>query len=178
MEKIQQVQQQALDQIEACTDLQQLQQIRITTLGKKGSISSLMTMMKDLPATEKPAFGQQVNDCKKTVSAALEKKQTLLEKEALDRQLQQEKIDITLPGTALRSGTLHPLTLVRQEIEDLFIGMSWISITLNGPTFRQIIRQEICRIRFISIRRFCFGRIRRRFRCGSWKRRRDGCRSR
>ncbi len=131
MEKIQQVQQQALDQIEACTDLQQLQQIRITTLGKKGSISSLMTMMKDLPATEKPAFGQQVNDCKKTVSAALEKKQTLLEKEALDRQLRQEKIDITLPGTALRSGTLHPLTLVRQEIEDLFIGMGYT--VAEGP---------------------------------------------
>ena len=74
MEKVQQVQAQALEDIQACQDLQQLQQIRITTLGKKGPIQSLMTMRKDLSPEEKPAFGQEVNECKKAVAAAIEEK--------------------------------------------------------------------------------------------------------
>ena len=131
MEKVQQVQAQALEDIQACQDLQQLQQIRITTLGKKGPIQSLMTMMKDLSPEEKPTFGQEVNECKKAVAAAIEEKMAVLEKIAMNQKLQEEKIDITLPGVSFRTGTLHPLTLISQEIEDLFIGMGYT--VAEGP---------------------------------------------
>ena len=131
MEKVQQVQAQALEEIKACEDLQQLQQIRVTTLGKKGPIQSLMTMMKDLSPEEKPAFGQEVNECKKAVAAAIEAKMAVLEKAAMNRKLEEEKIDITLPGVPFRTGTLHPLTLISQEIEDLFIGMGYT--VAEGP---------------------------------------------
>lgn len=131
MEKVQQVQAQALEEIKACEDLQQLQQIRVTTLGKKGPIQSLMTMMKDLSPEEKPAFGQEVNECKKAVAAAIEVKMAVLEKAAMNRKLEEEKIDITLPGVPFRTGTLHPLTLISQEIEDLFIGMGYT--VAEGP---------------------------------------------
>ena len=131
MEKIQQVQQQALQEIEQCSTLKQLQEIRITYLGKKGPIQELMGLMKNLSGEEKPKFGADVNRCKQAVSSALEAKMTNLEIAAMNEKLAQEKIDFTLPGTHLRLGNLHPLTMISQEIEDLFIGMGYI--VAEGP---------------------------------------------
>ena len=68
MDKITEVQSQALEAIAAAQDLNALQQARITYLGKKGLIQSLMSEMKALPKEEKPAFGQKVNICKQEVT--------------------------------------------------------------------------------------------------------------
>ena len=131
MEKIQQVKAEALANIEQCTTVEALQQVRITVLGKKGPIQSLMMLMKDLAPEEKPSFGAEVNECKQTVAKAIEEKMAELEAGALAARLKAEKIDITLPGISLRLGTMHPLTLVSQEIEDLFIGMGYT--VAEGP---------------------------------------------
>lgn len=131
MEKVQHVKEEALQQIAQCTTLEELQRIKVTMLGKKGPIQSLMTMMKDLSPEEKPVFGAEVNQCKQAVAEAVEKKMTVLEKEALNQKLISEKLDITLPGVPFKMGTLHPLTLISQEIEDLFIGMGYT--VAEGP---------------------------------------------
>lgn len=73
MDRITEVQNEALAAIESAADLEALQQARIKYLGKKGSIQALMSEMKSLPKEEKPAFGQRVNVCKQTVTEALEK---------------------------------------------------------------------------------------------------------
>lgn len=125
MEKIDLVKQEALDAIAQCSTLDQLNQIRVTYLGKKGPIQSLMSLMKNLSAEEKPAFGAEVNACKQAVAAVLEEKKTELEEKALLERLEKEKIDVTLPAAPLKTGTLHPLTLVTQEMEDLFISMGY-----------------------------------------------------
>ncbi|MBP3399205.1 MAG: phenylalanine--tRNA ligase subunit alpha [Erysipelotrichaceae bacterium] len=125
MEKVELVKQEALNAIEQCTTLEQLNQVRVTYLGKKGPIQSLMTLMKNLSAEEKPAFGAEVNACKQAVAAVLEEKKTDLEQKAMDERLEKEKIDVTLPAMPLKNGTLHPLTLVTQEMEDLFISMGY-----------------------------------------------------
>ena len=125
MEKVDLVKQEALAAIEQCTTLEELNQIRVTYLGKKGPIQSLMTLMKNLSAEEKPAFGAEVNACKQAVAAVLEEKKTALEEKALLERLEKEKIDVTLPAAPLKTGTLHPLTLVTQEMEDLFISMGY-----------------------------------------------------
>ena len=125
MEKFELVKQEALNSIEQCTTLEQLNQVRVTYLGKKGPIQSLMTLMKNLSAEEKPAFGAEVNACKQAVAAVLEEKKTDLEQKAMDERLEKEKIDVTLPAMPLKNGTLHPLTLVTQEMEDLFISMGY-----------------------------------------------------
>ena len=124
MDQIQQIQEEALAKIAAAQNLEVLQQVRIAYLGKKGSIQALMSRMKDLSKEEKPAFGQKVNLCKQTVTEALEQREAKLQSAALGQQLEQERIDITLPGDNLEAGTVHPLILVQQEIEDLFVGMS------------------------------------------------------
>lgn len=131
MEKVQLVKEEALAKIEQCTTVEELQQARVMYMGKKGPIQSLMSLMKELSAEEKPAFGAEVNECKQAVSKAIDEKMEILAKEAMNRKLESEKIDITLAGVPLKMGTLHPLTLITQEIEELFLGMGYT--VAEGP---------------------------------------------
>ena len=82
-DKVMQVQEEALAAIEQASNLEQLQQVKIQYLGKKGSIQALMSEMKALPPEEKPAFGQKVNVCKDTVAKILESKEEVLKIAAL-----------------------------------------------------------------------------------------------
>ncbi|MBR4444652.1 MAG: phenylalanine--tRNA ligase subunit alpha [Solobacterium sp.] len=135
MEQIREVEEKALEAVRNAEDLAALQQVRVMYLGKKGSIQGLMSMMKSLPKEEKPAFGQAVNQCKQTVSDAIEARNAELQKEALAKQLEEEKIDITLAGDKLEVGTTHPLIMVQQQLEDLFIGMGYT--VAEGPEVEQ-----------------------------------------
>ncbi len=133
--QIEQVQEEALAAVQSAGTMEDLNQVRIAYLGKKGSIQALMAEMKNLPKEEKPAFGQRVNACKQAVAEALEKRQEVLKAEALGAQLEGEKIDITLAGDRLETGTIHPLIMIQQEIEDLFIGMGYK--VAEGPEVEQ-----------------------------------------
>ena len=135
MDKIKEVQEEALRAIQEASDLDALLQVRIRYLGKKGSIQALMGEMKSLPKEEKPAFGQKVNTCKQEVTAALEERQKELQKKAVAERLEKEKIDITLSGDRLTLGTTHPLIMIQQEIEDLFLGMGYK--IAEGPEVEQ-----------------------------------------
>ncbi|MEE8806833.1 MAG: phenylalanine--tRNA ligase subunit alpha [Lactimicrobium sp.] len=135
MEEIQSVKEEALQKIAAASDLDTLQQLRISYLGKKGSVQQLMAVMKTLPREEKPAFGQQVNQVKKEITDALSARIEQVQKEATTKRLEAEKIDITLAGEAMERGTVHPLMMIQQELEDLFIGMGYK--VAEGPEVEQ-----------------------------------------
>ncbi len=124
-EQMEQVLKEALEAIEAAVNPEALNAVRIQYLGKKGSIQGLMTKMKDLPKEEKPAFGQMVNRLKSEVSAQLEARQAALQAACQKAAMASEAIDITLPGTKLEAGTTHPLIMIQQELEQLFIGMGY-----------------------------------------------------
>ncbi len=134
-DRIEEVRSQALQAVASAENLDQLNQIRVQYLGKKGLIQDMMKAMKDLPKEEKPAFGQKVNVLKSEVSTAVETKQVELAKIATAQKLERERIDITLAGDALRLGTTHPLVMIQQEIEDLFIGMGYK--VAEGPEVEQ-----------------------------------------
>lgn len=125
MEKLEHVLQEGLAQVESCEDAQSLQQIRVLYLGKKGPVQELMKMMKDVPNEEKPMFGAKVNEIKQALSHAIDAKKVILEAKQLEERLELERIDITLPGVEMNVGNLHPLTMVTQELEDLFIGLGY-----------------------------------------------------
>lgn len=125
MEQISKVREEALAKIAEAESLKELQDLRIAYLGKKGSIQALMAEMKSLPKEEKPAFGQQVNAAKQEVTAAMDARQEVLRKQELAAQLRSEKLDITLAGRKMERGTVHPLMMIQQELEDLFIGMGY-----------------------------------------------------
>ena len=106
-------------------DEKKLEELRIEYLSKKGKIQELMNQMKDLSKEEKPKFGQLVNNLKNDINNAIEEKKAKLEETLLNAKLNSEKIDISLDAYHPRIGTLHPLTLVKQELEDIFIGMGY-----------------------------------------------------
>ena len=122
---LEKVKSEALDAISKCVDEKVLEDIRIEYLSKKGKIQALMQEMKNLSPEEKPKFGQLVNDLKNSVTEALESKKDELGSALLDAKLKAEKVDITLDAYSLRQGTLHPLTLVTNELMDVFIGMGY-----------------------------------------------------
>ena len=131
MEKLASIKEEGLKQIEACEDLAQLQNLRVLYLGKKGPIQEVMKSMKDLPKEERPAFGQQVNEIKSLLAGKIEERKAVLEVKEMEEKIASEKIDITLDGQKPNFGNLHPLMLVQQEMEDLFIGLGYT--VAEGP---------------------------------------------
>lgn len=125
MEKLGRIRQQALQKLEACANVQQLQQLRIEYLGKKGFIQEAMKAMKDLPIEERPAFGQQVNEMKQGIAEAIEERMAIVASQEIEDTIKKEKIDITLAGQTPTIGNMHPLMIIQQEIEDLFIGLGY-----------------------------------------------------
>ena len=103
MEQINTLKQEALEQIQQAASLKELNDLRIAFLGKKGSIQALMKEMKNLPKEEKPAFGAMINTLKQEVAEALEQQKSNLEELEMQKQIESEKIDITLPGRQFRS---------------------------------------------------------------------------
>lgn len=119
------MQKEALSKIAGLEDLNVIEEFRIAYLSKKGEVSKLMEQMRQIPKEDKAAFGKEVNELKNALTKALDEKRNELEKKALDAALESEKIDITLDAYTPTLGTLHPLTLVRQAIEDCFVGLGY-----------------------------------------------------
>ncbi len=131
MDEMQQLQQTALKDIASADTTSSLNDLRVKYLGKKGAVQGLMKNMKNLPADEKPAYGQKVNKLKQELQKALEERKESLEAAELEGKITSEEIDVTLPGRRPAAGSLHPLTLVQQELEDLFVGLGYQVI--EGP---------------------------------------------
>src|SRR5699024_8068399 len=115
----------ALEKIEQVDEMKNLQDIRVTYLGKKGSITKVLKGMGKLPPEERPLIGETANKVRNAISEAIEAKTIELEEIALNKQLEEETIDVTLPGRKVRVGGPHLLTSIIEEIEDLFIGMGY-----------------------------------------------------
>lgn len=115
----------ALNAIASATDDKALEDLRIVYLSKKGKVQALMQEMKNLSAEEKPKFGALVNELKAAVTKAMDEKKEVMANALLEAKLKSEKVDITLDVFEPRLGTLHPLTLVEQELQDIFIGMGY-----------------------------------------------------
>ncbi|HET7628249.1 MAG TPA: phenylalanine--tRNA ligase subunit alpha [Bacillales bacterium] len=124
-ERLQELQEQALAEIESAAGLRELEQIRVTYLGKKGPITEILRGMGKLPKEERPKVGQMANVVREAISERLEAKQQKLEEAEVERRLAEETIDVTLPGRPVGRGNAHPLTAVIEEIEDLFLGMGF-----------------------------------------------------
>ena len=121
---LEQLKSEALQLIEKADD-KALEELRIEYLSKKGKIQGLMAQMRELSAEEKPKFGQLVNDLKNEVTNAIEEKKEKLSNALLNEKMNSEKIDISLNAYNPKIGTMHPLTLVQKELEDVFIGMGY-----------------------------------------------------
>ena len=124
-EKLAKIEKDAKEAINKIKDSQTLNEIRVKYLGKKSEISSVLKDMANVSKEERPIIGEIANKVRKEVEEAIRKKQEEIEKKQLEKKLQNEKIDITLPSTKIKKGSKHPVNSVIEEIEDLFVSMGY-----------------------------------------------------
>jgi phenylalanyl-tRNA synthetase alpha chain len=110
----------ALADIDASADLTALEAVRVRVLGKKGLLTEQLKGLGALSAAERPAAGQQINEAKAAIHAALEMRRIRLEQADLERELASGRIDVTLPGRGQETGSMHPVTRTRLRIENIF----------------------------------------------------------
>ena len=99
--------------------------IRIKVFGKKGDLTSILRQMGTITAQERPVIGMKANLIRDELEKEIEHKTDQLNREATEKRLMKETIDITLPGTRMVMGKYHPLTTVLNEIKDIFLGMGF-----------------------------------------------------
>jgi len=114
------LEQQALQEVAAADTAAALDDVRVRFLGKKGLLTQQLKQLGQLPAAERPAAGQAINRIKQQVQQAVEARGSQLQSAALDAQLASEKIDVTLAGRGQQHGGLHPVTITMRRIEELF----------------------------------------------------------
>lgn len=114
----------------------EIENLRVKYLGKKSELSSILKQMGGLPAEERPIVGKLANEVRKHIEERIAQRIILLKQQEEEQQLEKEKIDVTVPGTRHVIGKRHPLTIVLDEIKDIFIGMGFSIAT--GPEVEYI----------------------------------------
>lgn len=118
-------------ELEICTDLKSLENFRIKALGKKAQLSLILRQLGSLSPEERKILGQAANDLRQKLEKELVRKIDLLASAVREEQMQKGAIDISLPSKNRTRASLHPLTQVIEEIENIFLGMGYLIAT--GP---------------------------------------------
>jgi phenylalanyl-tRNA synthetase alpha chain len=113
------------DLVETANDLQTLEQVKVTALGKKGRITDLMKTLGTLEPEERKETGQALNKLKDEIASLISKQETALKKQALDEKLATETLDITLPPRPERKGYIHPISQTQEELISIFADMGF-----------------------------------------------------
>ncbi len=130
-EKLEEISKKAKERIDNVKDMQSLNDLRVKVLGKKGELTEILRGMKDLTAEERPVIGNLVNKVKSDIEASIEKAEKILKQKELERKLEEEKIDITLPSSKIKRGSKHPINRTIEQIQDLFVSMGYDVV--DGP---------------------------------------------
>lgn len=125
LEELNQLVEQACQEISDAPDLSELEQRRVAYLGKKGKLTGLLKGLGKLSAEERPKVGEAVNVAKEAITGALTSRREHLEQAVLTARLAAESIDVTLPGRGQVSGSIHPVTMTLARIESFFHGLGF-----------------------------------------------------
>jgi phenylalanyl-tRNA synthetase alpha chain len=125
----------ALGELERTANQQQLDELKVKYLGKKGLLTEILRGMGALSAEERPVIGQVANEVRAAIEGVISAKQEEYRKAETANKLRAEQIDVTLPGRPAPLGSVHPLNKVIQEVEDIFIGMGYQ--VAEGPEVEQ-----------------------------------------
>lgn len=115
----------ALAAISSAGDLAALDAVRVEFLGKKGSLTSILRGLGQLPADERPAAGKVSNEVRVALEAALDERHAALSAAAMEARIGAEALDVTLPGRARPVGTRHLIEQIRAEIVEIFVGLGY-----------------------------------------------------
>ena len=112
-------------------NLQELNELKSRYLGKEGTVSELSKGMKDVPNEQKKEVGIKINEIRGYVTDLIANKENEIKENILNEKLNKEVIDITLPSKKIKRGSLHPMTRITEELEDLFVSMGYT--VYGGP---------------------------------------------
>ncbi len=130
-EQLERIRQEALEMLDAATDAQALENLRVKYLGKKGELTAVLKLMGKLSAEERPIMGQLANTVRADIEQKLAEAKAQVEAKALEARLLAETEDVTIPGVPVVMGHQHPMNMVLQEIKDIFVGMGYQVV--DGP---------------------------------------------
>ncbi len=111
--------------LEEAKSLEEVNEIRVRYLGKKGELTRILRGMGDLSPEQRPRVGQVANEVRRILEAEITVRTAQIKEKIKQARLIEEKIDVTLPGTKFAIGHLHPLTRVRRQIENIFLGLGF-----------------------------------------------------
>jgi len=121
----------AIEAVSKATDIENLEAQRVRFLGKKGELTGILRQMGSLSAEERPAMGQLANKLRADIEAAIDERKTALTAALMEKKLELEAVDVTMPGKTERIGHKHPMYSVLDQIKDIFIGMGFEIV--DGP---------------------------------------------
>ena len=130
-EKIKKIKEEALKEIESSKDFKSLTDLKIKYLGKKSELSLLLKKIGAVEPEKRKEKGKTVNQAFEEIKEKLTKDLGKIKEEELQKEMEKEKVDITLPGKTFKLGKKHPLTIVLDEINDIFVSMGFTIV--DGP---------------------------------------------
>src|SRR5258705_10632188 len=129
--QISELQAAALARIGAARSPEDLESVRVEVLGRKGALALISKEMGKLAPEERARAGKLLNQAKNDLESLILAAQNKFSAQAMAARLDAEWIDVTLPAPGPRPGSLHPITQIQMEIEDLFVSLGFM--VLNGP---------------------------------------------
>lgn len=126
----------AEQQIKNAQTIADLRDLKVKYLGKKGELTQILKNLNNVSQEERPAIGKMANNVRDSLSFLFSEKEAEVNKLALEQKLNSEKIDVTISPKRIKPGSLHPLTIVKREIEDIFLGMGFE--IAQGPEIEHI----------------------------------------
>ncbi len=124
-DSLERIRKQFIEEVEALDNQKQLEEIRIKYLGKKGELTAVLRNMGSLSAEERPIIGQLANEVRDYMNEKIEDTAYVLKRKEVEVRLLTEFVDVTMPSKKQELGGRHPLSIVLDEIKDIFIGMGF-----------------------------------------------------
>lgn len=125
MERIEEIKKVIEEKMNKVNSLDELNDLKVLFLGKKGLITEVQGMIKEIPNDSKKEFGMKVNEVRTLFNTKYEEIKNKLEEEKINKKLKEEAIDITLPSEKIETGSIHPFNRIIMEVEDLFVSMGY-----------------------------------------------------
>ena len=124
-QKIDELRAQMTESLAKVRDSKALYELKMQFLGRAGAITALLKSMRDVPAEERPEVGKKINELRNEAETKFEAAEEKIKQIELQRRYEKEKIDVTAPGRSAQVGGVHPNTLVKNELIDIFAGMGF-----------------------------------------------------
>ncbi len=125
LEELKKMEEEARRQVQSAGSLEELKEVKVRFLGKKGELTTFLRSLGKVDAKERPALGKKANELRVELENVMERRQQQLLDEQKQGRWEKERIDVTLPGRPFLMGKKHPLTVILDEIKEIFFGLGF-----------------------------------------------------